>query len=239
MTGPRVFDDELTFVEPVSATAGSTAVVVTDMQLSNTSAEHGVNRALDRVAPGSADHLVARVREVVLPALTRLLEGARALRVPIVYLTLGAAHRDLSDMTLRTGRFVQRLEQASGVADILWTGDPGYQICPEIAPRPEDLVVRKTGWGAFNSSGIDQALRDRGIRTLLMTGVTTNCCVETTARDAADRGYAVAVVDECTADFDREAHEAALRAFRFNFGAVLSTADQATRFLESAAEVER
>lgn len=238
MTGGTVFDGELTFVAPIAAIPDSTAVVVTDMQLSNTSSAHGVNLALDRVAPGSAEHINRRVRDVVLPGLERLLAEARRRDVLVVYLTLGSQYRDLRDMTARTRAFVRRLERESGVPDILWAGDPGYKICPSIEPADGDLVVPKTGWGAFNSSVLDTLLRDRGIDTLLMTGVTTNCCVETTARDAADRGYGVALVDECTADFDPEAHAASLRAFHFNFGVVLPTVEDALALLDTA-EVPR
>lgn len=230
----RFFDYGLTFVPPLAVAPRTTAVVVTDMQLSNTSPDHGVNLALDRIEAGSARHLNDRVRATTLPALQRLLPEARARGITVVYLTLGARRRDLSDMTPRCRAFVRALERAGDVPDILWTGDPGFAICPEIRPEPDDIVVNKTGWGAFNSSPLDQVLIDRGIETLLMTGVTTNCCVETTARDAADRGYGVAIVDECTADFDAEAHDAALRAFHFNFGRVIATASDAIALLDGA-----
>jgi nicotinamidase-related amidase len=64
------------------------------------------------------------------------------------------------------------------------------------------------------------------VETLVITGVSTNLCVETTARDAADRGYGVFLVDECTADYDERAQEAAMLGFHFNFGRVVRTADE-------------
>ncbi|WP_395693522.1 cysteine hydrolase family protein [Nocardioides sp.] len=234
MSAPAIFGGDVSFVDPLEARPESTAVVVTDMQLSNTSLEHGVNRALDRIRPGSVDYIDARVRGVVLPAVTRLLRASRERGVVVIYLALGSAYRDLRDMTPRTRGFVRRLEAASGIEDILWRGDPGYAFCPEIAPRDSDIVVRKTAWGAFNSSALEQVLRDRRIDTILMSGVTTNCCVETTARDAADRGYGVAIVEDCVADFDLAAHQAALDAFRFNFGHVLPSVESATTLLDAS-----
>ena len=74
-----------------------------------------------------------------------------------------------------------------------------------------------------------------GIDTLLVTGVSTNLCVETTARNAADRGYGVILVDECTADFDERAQEAALVAFHSNFGRVVRTASELIGLAEAAA----
>ena len=64
-------------------------------------------------------------------------------------------------------------------------------------------------------------LREHGLQTIVMVGISTNCCVETTARDAADRGYAVVIVDEACADYDEAAHDASLRCFRFNFSRVV------------------
>lgn len=72
----------------------------------------------------------------------------------------------------------------------------------ELEPQEGGTIIRKTAFGAFNSSTIDATLLSMGVDTLVITGVSTNCCVETTARDAADRGYACAIVDECTVDYD-------------------------------------
>jgi nicotinamidase-related amidase len=70
------------------------------------------------------------------------------------------------------------------------------------------------------------------LETLVMTGVATNACVETTARDAADRGYGVALVDDCLADYEEQAHEATLRAFHFNSGRVVGSVDDAVKALD-------
>ena len=71
----------------------------------------------------------------------------------------------------------------------------------------------------------------------MITGISTNCCVETTARDAADRGFGVAIVDEATADYDAAAHDAALRAFHFNFGPIFRTVDDVLAAVGAMKEV--
>ena len=121
---------------------------------------------------------------------------------------------------------------APGVPDIFWAQSPDYAIREELAPQPGDTVIQKTTFGAFNSSTIDATLRAMGKDTLIVSGISTNACVETTARDAADRGFATAIVDECTADFDPQAHDAALRGFHFNFGRVIPTARDAVAAIE-------
>ena len=117
--------------------------------------------------------------------------------------------------------------------DLVWAGSPLFEIRREIAPEPGDVVIDKTTFGAFNGSDIDARLKAMGVETLLVTGVSTNLCVETTARDAADRGYGVILIDECTADFDEPAQEAALAAFHVNFGRVVRSADELIRLVAS------
>jgi nicotinamidase-related amidase len=71
----------------------------------------------------------------------------------------------------------------------------------------------------------------------VITGISTNHCVETTARDAADRGYGCVVVDEATADYDDDAQDASLRAFHFNFGRVVRTVDEVIGHIDDGAAV--
>jgi nicotinamidase-related amidase len=92
-----------------------------------------------------------------------------------------------------------------------------------LEPRPGELVVNKTTYGTFTSTGLDHALRSLGITSLVVGGVVTNVCVETTARDAADRGYEVVLLDDGCAAFSPEAHEATLLSFQGPFGRVRTT----------------
>ena len=126
-----------------------------------------------------------------------------------------------------------KLEADSGVRDIFWSGGKGYEVREEIAPVEGETIVRKLTMGAFNSGNIDTVLRSMGITSLVVAGVSTNACVETTARDAADRGYATVIVDDATADYDQAAHDATLRAFHFNLGRVVRTSADLVRAFEA------
>ena len=140
-------------------------------------------------------------------------------------------------MPERLRRWVRQVEAESGVPDLYWAENPAFAIRSELQPRPEETIVNKTTLGAFTSSNLDMVLRQLGVTSLIFTGVSTNCCVETTARDAADRGFACVLVDEAAADYDADSHEAALRAFHFNFGRVARTVDEVVHAVQARLEL--
>ena len=92
-----------------------------------------------------------------------------------------------------------------------------------LTPEPSDFVVNKRSIGAFASTGIDHLLRSLGREQLYMTGISTNMCVETTAREAADRGYLVTMVEDACATTHADLHETTLRNFKRLFGRVRTT----------------
>jgi len=100
-------------------------------------------------------------------------------------------------------------------------GAPEHEILDELRPLPHELVINKTTAGAFNSTGIDRILRTLEVEQLVITGVSTNSCVETTARDAADRGYECVLVDDACGAARVELHDATLVSFRRLFGRVI------------------
>jgi nicotinamidase-related amidase len=214
------------FAPPVVLERSTTALLIVDMQYSCAASDQGSNLAFDRLDPGSCGYFMKRVETSVIPAIQALLRYFRREEMVIVYLTLGSHDQDLTDLPERQREAIRTLERQSGVADILWSGNPAFQIREEIAPRAGELVVNKTTFGAFNSSPLDRILRERSIRSLVITGVSTNCCVESTARDAADRGFGCVLVDDAMADYDEQAHNATLRAFHTSFGRVVSSAGE-------------
>ena len=233
MAAERFFDYGRTFVQPVPLRPRETALLIVDMQYHDASPDQGFNLALNKLDPGCMDYFNRRNEEVVIPTIRRLLEFFRARGLRVVYLTLGSRYRDLRDVPERLRSWIRQLEHDSGVQDIFWAGNPAFAIRREIEPLPDETVISKTTFGAFNSSPIERVLRELEVRTLVITGISTNCCVETTARDAADRGFACVIVDEGTADYDEQAHDAALRAFHFNFGRVVRTAQDVVAALEA------
>jgi ureidoacrylate peracid hydrolase len=101
-----------------------------------------------------------------------------------------------------------------------WEGD----FYGEIRPRPGEPVVTKHRYGAFHNTDLDTILRVHGVRTVVLTGVATNACVDTTAREAFVRDYYVVLTSDGTACYSDEAHEATLETIDRYFGPVVSVA---------------
>lgn len=220
----RFYDNEFTLATAIKLRPDNhTALLIVDMQYHDASTDQGFSLALERISPGSMSYYNSRVEEKVVPTINEILRYFRSGALPVVYVTLGTEYTDYRDFSRRGQAMMLELEQRSGVPHILWTEGPAFAIREEIAPLPEDVIIRKRTAGAFNSSDIDEVLRRMEIENLVVTGVTTSCCVESTARDAVDRGYSCVIVDDGTAEYDAEAHDATLRTFHGNFGRVLKT----------------
>ncbi|MDP6448126.1 MAG: isochorismatase family cysteine hydrolase, partial [Pirellulaceae bacterium] len=108
----------------------------------------------------------------------------------------------------------------------LWSrGSREHEIVELLTPLSDELVIDKNASSPFNGTGIDQLLRNLELETLVIVGMATDMCVETTARDAADRGYNVIVAEDATATFFAADHRAALSAVARVYGQVWSTDD--------------
>jgi nicotinamidase-related amidase len=102
-------------------------------------------------------------------------------------------------------------------------GSRENSVIGELAPRDDELVINKTSRGAFNSTALDQILRNLQITTLIVAGVSTECCVAMTARDAADRGYKVLLVEDACTAVTPYLQECSIVAFGAMFGRVATT----------------
>ena len=104
-------------------------------------------------------------------------------------------------------------------------GSWGWQIVDELAPQDHDLVIQKPRYDAFLRTSLEAELRSRGVDTVVITGVITNCCVDTTARSAFMRGFDVLVLEDCVATFaeERDLHDASLRNLSLLFAVVESS----------------
>jgi nicotinamidase-related amidase len=111
---------------------------------------------------------------------------------------------------------------------ILIRGEPGHDIIPELYPLPGEPVIDKPGKGAFWATDLHAILQHRGIRQLVVTGVTTEVCVNTTVREATDRGYDCLVVSDCVGSYFPDFQEAGLKMITAQGGIFGWVADSAT-----------
>src|SRR6266481_77743 len=117
---------------------------------------------------------------------------------------------------------------------ILVRGEEGHDIVKELYPEPGEPVVDKPGKGAFFATDLDGILKHRGIRHLVVCGVTTEVCVNTTVREANDRGYDCLVLEDCVASYFPEFQTAALAMIKAQ-GGIFGWVSDSTRFLEALA----
>jgi ureidoacrylate peracid hydrolase len=152
----------------------------------------------------------------VIEPIGRLLEAARAATIPIVF-TRYCLNADYSDAGLLLEVFPQ-IEGTGGMVRATWDAD----VVAALAPRPGEIVLDKTRYSAFCETDLEEQLRALGVDTVIVCGVTTNICVESTVRDAFMRDIRCVVPSDATAAVTPALHEGALEDFRYGFGQVVT-----------------
>ncbi|MBL9046162.1 MAG: cysteine hydrolase [Tabrizicola sp.] len=182
-----------------SFAAGETALLFVDVQ------KIFCTPGIDPAHPEfGADHYYhRRLREMVIPNQVRLLEKARTAGIQVMHTIIEALTEDCRDVSLD-----HRLSDL-----MVPKGHPLAGPIDELAPTANEIVLPKTSSGVFNSTNIDYVLRNLGVRKLIVSGVVTDQCVDMAVRDAADRGYLVAVPGDACATYTQERHDGALRAY--------------------------
>jgi biuret amidohydrolase len=170
---------------------------------------------------------VARLKVAVEPC-RKVLAALRTCGVPVIHTREG--HRpDLSDAPrykVERGDPALRIGAPGPMGRILVRGEPGHDIVPQLYPISDEPIIDKPGKGAFYQTDLELVLRNRGVDTLFVCGVTTEVCVNTTVREANDRGYRCIVLSDCCASYFPEFHDMGLKMIKAQggiFGSVASS----------------
>lgn len=152
----------------------------------------------------------------IIPTIHALLSAFRAHGLPVVH-TKQCHKPDLSDCPpakLRRGRQQLKIGDAGPMGRLLVCGEPGSDIVPELAPAPGEIVIEKPGKGSFYNTRLQDDLDRLGATHLIMTGVTTEVCVQSTIREANDRGYDCLLVEDATESYYPEFKRATVEMVR-------------------------
>src|SRR5262247_528050 len=204
---------------PLSIDLSKAALVIIDMQR-------------DFLEPGgfgaALGNDVSRLRTAVSPC-REVLAAARRAGLLVIHTREG--HRpDLSDappLKVERGDPALRIGAPGPMGRILIRGEPGHDIIPELYPIAGEPVIDKPGKGAFYQTDLELMLKNRGIETLLVCGVTTEVCVNTTVREANDLGFRCIVLADCCASYFPEFHDVGLKMIKAQggiFGSVSASA---------------
>lgn len=184
----------------------STALIVIDMQRDFIE-EGGFGAALGNdVTPLQA----------IVPATARLIAAARQAGIAVIH-TRECHRPDLSDCPpakLARGAPSLRIGDPGPMGRILIAGEPGAGIVPELAPLPDEIVIDKPGKGAFYATSLGDDLARLGTKSLIFAGVTTEVCVQTTMREANDRGFECLLAEDATESYFPEFKSATLDMIR-------------------------
>ncbi|MTT31718.1 isochorismatase family protein [Terrilactibacillus sp. BCM23-1] len=151
----------------------------------------------------------------MIPQLKQLIQQARDFHVPIIFI------QTIHETSTDSETWIRRLKDKSH-ANVCRKNTWGSEFF-ELTPTPEDIIVIKHRYSAFINTRLDSILRTLKIRTLLMAGVSTNVCVESTARDGFMLDYDIVFLSDCTAAFSEKAHLMTLENIDLFFGQVMAS----------------
>jgi ureidoacrylate peracid hydrolase len=191
-------------------TAENTALLVVDMQNGFCHDDGSVNKV---------GLPAARLRPAIEPC-ERLIAAARQAGIPVIY-TRYVYRPDYTDGGVMVHELLPDLKNGHCLAAGTWD----VEVLDELAPAEADYIIDKNRPSAFFATGLEPVLKGLAIRDLVVCGVTTNCCVETTVRDASQRDYHTFVVQDAVAEYEDDRHAVALKSMGMLFANLVSVDD--------------
>lgn len=209
---------------PIELDPAHTALIVVDMQRYFTQPSFPFTDLFEKLSPGVCAGYLKRVRESVIPNIRRLLDEFRKNGLVIAFTAVGTRTKDGNDLACWARALDETGINLLGTRVHPPVDDPSWQIDPALGLQPGEIVVNKMGAGTFASTDLAAQLRSRGIDRVVVTGVVTDVCVSTTAREAADRDFKVIIVSDACTTFSEQLHQANLETLHV-FGWVRATDD--------------
>jgi nicotinamidase-related amidase len=172
----------------------------------------------EKLSPGASSGYLQRVRNIVIPNIQQLLTCFRKIGSPVIFTALGTESGDGRDLPF----WIRSLDQLGlavvGKRVCPVVHDPSWEIDKALVPQNDEVVLKKRSAGAFATTGLELRLRHQAIEALVVTGVSSDVCVSTTARESADRGLKTIIVSDACTTLSEQMHQASLDTFNIAFG---------------------
>lgn len=177
-----------------------TALLVIDIQYMCAHPEYGTGPSMTELLPDRGEYYFNRLAETVLPNTAKLIAACRERDIPIIHSRNAAPVPGSREVPWRR-RFI---------APEVIAGSKEAEFLDEVAPLPTEIVLNKTTASVFNSTVVEFYLRNMGVDTLIVAGVVTNMCVESSVRDGGDRGFQILLVEDACAAMSQAEHDNAV-----------------------------
>ncbi|MBQ0747660.1 MAG: cysteine hydrolase [Marinobacter sp.] len=208
---------------------GKTALMIIDMQRDFCAPSGYMHNRGGDLGPARA----------TIPRITAVREACWKAGIEVIYTREG--HRpNLSDLPrckrMKTALAGAEIGSQGPLGRLLIRGEIGWDFIDELQPEEDEIVIDKAGTGSFHGTDLHHILNNKKIENLIITGVTTGVCVNSTVREAADRGYNVLVLEDCCAEPDQNTHNIAIQLLKVE-GGYLSTISDSEKFLSAMCQV--
>lgn len=213
-----------------------TALLIVDMQNYYLNKKSSYYRYFNNLQPGCLEYLLKRCNDIVIPNIQKITRMCKKQHAKVVYLKLCGKKEDRSDLH-RFFRETNKRAALNGFEDVYplnknWMSD----IIDPLKPQVDDIVIEKTTYSPFTLTKIHSLLQDNNISKIIMTGLATSQCVETTARDASDHDYEIIQVEDAQSDYDELTHVYSLFSSKGVCGSTILSTDELLSMLQNESE---
>jgi len=209
------------------------ALIIVDMQKYYLENDSVYSKYFNYLYPGSLSYIMDRSYKIVIPNIKKIKKFFKVNNLPVFYLRLCGKDPQRRDLH----RFFKKSYEdgcTRGFFGVYPLESDSYaDVIDDLKPAADDIIINKTTFSPFASTDIDEILKSMNITSIVFTGLATSQCVETTARNASDKGYEVYHLHDAQADYDEMVHEASLYSSRGVCGGAIYDTDSFINFIET------